>query len=211
MTIFIIIILVAIFLVGLGFGAVVWFIYRRRQLITSKKPAEQITAREKLSFRWSYIILPVAILILSIVLTAVFYPRLPAEVAYRFTFSGSPDKWLSREMIAVWALVPQFVLALLAGGITWGVTRAGILSAQADVAWIKPQRILWFMGNMVALPQIVLCFAMLDIFSYNSYQIHLMPVWIFAVIIMGVGGIILGVFFIQAVRRAWGTIGQASR
>ena len=59
------------------------------------------------------------------------------------------------------------------------------------------------MGNMVALPQIILCFAMLDIFSYNSYQIHLMPVWIFALIIMVIGGIILGIFLFQAVRRAW--------
>ncbi len=60
------------------------------------------------------------------------------------------------------------------------------------------------MGNMVALPQIILCFAMLDIFSYNSYQIHIMPLWVFALIIMGLGGIILGVFFIRAIQQAWG-------
>ena len=60
------------------------------------------------------------------------------------------------------------------------------------------------MGNMVALPQIILCFAMLDIFSYNSYQMHIMPLWVFALIIMGLGGIILGIFFIRAIRRGWG-------
>ncbi len=60
------------------------------------------------------------------------------------------------------------------------------------------------MGNMIALPQIILCFAMLDIFSYNSYQVHIMPLWVFALITMGLGGIILGIFFIRAIRRAWG-------
>ena len=56
------------------------------------------------------------------------------------------------------------------------------------------------MGNMIVLPQIILCFAMLDIFSYNSYQIHLMPLWVFALIVMGLGGMALGIFFILAIR-----------
>jgi hypothetical protein len=58
---------------------------------------------------------------------------------------------------------------------------------------------------MVALPQIILGFAMLDIFSYNSYQIHLMPLWIFALIVMGLGGMALGIFFILAIRGVLGT------
>jgi hypothetical protein len=48
------------------------------------------------------------------------------------------------------------------------------------------------MGNMIVLPQIVLGFVMLDIIIYNSYRIHLMPLWVFALIVMGIGGIILG-------------------
>jgi len=58
------------------------------------------------------------------------------------------------------------------------------------------------MGNMVALPQLVLTFAMLAIFSYNSYGIYLMPLWIFALIVMGLGGIILGAVFFLALQQA---------
>ncbi len=59
------------------------------------------------------------------------------------------------------------------------------------------------MGNMIALPQIILGFAMLRIFIYNSYQIQIMPLWTFALIIMVLGGIILGIFFIRAIKQAW--------
>jgi len=57
------------------------------------------------------------------------------------------------------------------------------------------------MGNMVALPQIILTFAMLDIFLYNAYQVHLIPLWVFALIVIIAGGVILGTFLIQALRQ----------
>jgi hypothetical protein len=61
---------------------------------------------------------------------------------------------------------------------------------------------LLLMGNMVALPQLVLVFAMLAIFSYNSYGIYLMPLWIFALIVMGLGGVVLGIVFFLAVQQS---------
>ena len=143
------------------------------------------------------------LLLLSIILTAFFYRLLPAEVAYRFQADGSPDNWLSRGAIVLWALWPQLFLTLLAGAVTWGTTRLSNLFQQAESTQIKPENTISLMGNMIALPQIILLFAMLDIFSYNSYQIHLLPLWALALIVLGVGGIVLGIFFIQAIRRAW--------
>jgi uncharacterized membrane protein (DUF485 family) len=64
------------------------------------------------------------------------------------------------------------------------------------------------MGNLMALPQIILLFAMLDIFLYNAYQIKLIPFWVIALVVMVLGGIILGVYFIrtsQKFRRLQGT------
>ncbi len=189
--------------VVLGCGAVIWFVLRRGQAVKSKEPAKQTTAGTALAFHWSYIILPVAILLLSIILTAFFYYRLPLEVAYHFKSDGSPDRWLSRGAIILWLFLPQLFFTLLAGAITWGITKLGALFRQPESTWIKPENILVLMGNMIALPQVILCFAMLDIFSYNSYQIHILPLWVFALIIMGLGGIILGIFFIRAMRQAW--------
>ena len=189
-----ILILTIILLLGLGGGAI-WFVFRQRQ------PVKQ-TAGETLRFRWKYIILPVAILLLSIVLTACFYPRLPTEVAYNFRPDDSPDKWLSREMAIVVTVAPQLFLTLLAAAMTWGITKLGIPSQPIEGTRISPERILSLVGNMVALPHIILCFALVDIFSYNSYQTHIMPLWVFVLIIMGLGVIILSIFFISAIRRA---------
>ncbi len=161
------------------------------------------TTGATLAFHWGYIILPVVILLLTIILTAYFYSRLPVEITYHFKSDGSPDKWLSRGAIILWMLLPQFFFTLLAGAITWGISRLSAVFWQPERTHIKLERILLLMGNMVVLPQIILGFAMLDIFSYNSYQIHLMPLWVFALITMGLGGIILGIFFIQAMRQAW--------
>jgi len=150
------------------------------------------TAKSKgLSFRWNYIIFPVAILLLSIFLSAYFYHLLPAEVAYHFESDGTPDRWFSREMAMVWALVPQFFFALLAAVIVLGITKSGLLFRIMENATIKLERILSFMGNMIALPQFIICFAMLNIFSYNSYQLHIMPMRIFLFTIMGLATIAL--------------------
>ena len=199
-----ILISIAVFLLVLGCGAAIWFVLRQKQVVKSKEPAKKTTTVVTLAFHWSYIILPVVILLLSIILTAYFYHRLPAELAYNFKADDSPDRWLSRGTIILWTLLPQLLVTLAAGAITWGITKLGALFRQPEGTRIKAERVLLLMGNMFALPQSIICFAMLDIFSYNSYQIHILPLWVFALIIMGLGGIILGIFFIQAIRRAWG-------
>ena len=198
-------ILAIVIVLSLGCGATIWFVFRHRQVTSSEKPTEQAAVATTLSFRWSYIILPLVILLLSIILVVYFYRQLPAEVAYHFKPDGSPDgSPISRGAIILWSLVPQLLLTLLAGAITWGITKLGTLFQQTATTEIKLERVLLLMGNMIALPQIILCFAMLDIFSYNSYQIHIMPLWVFALIIMGLGAIVLGVFFIRAIQQVWG-------
>jgi uncharacterized membrane protein len=171
--------------------------------LTQDEKMTKATVKAKgLSFRWRYIILPVAIFLLSIIFAAYFYHPLPSEVAYHFKLDGTPDRWFSRGMIIVWALMPQLFFTLLAGAIVWGITKLGILSKQTQSGRIKPERILSLMGNIVALPQLIICFAMLDIFSYNSYQTHIMPMWIFLVIILGLATIVLGILLILIFSRA---------
>ncbi len=188
-----------VIIVVITISGAIWLILHTSRLT----PSEML---ERPSFRWGYIILPVVILFLSIVLVGYFYNRLPVEVVYRFNADGSPDRWLNRGMIILWMLLPQFFLTLLAGTITWGVTKLGALFRQLESTRLKTGEILLLMGNMMALPQVILGFAMLDIFSYNSYQVDLLPLWAFALIIMGLGGIVLNIFFIRAIRQVWRTV-----
>jgi uncharacterized membrane protein len=168
----------------------------------STETLEETTEGVSLAFRWRYIIAPVVILLLSAIVIIVFYGRLPDEVAYRFQADGSPDKLLSRGMIILLLLLPQLFLTLLAGAITWGMSIISARFMQRESTAVSPERIMVIMGNMIGLPQLILFFAMLDIFSYNSYQIHLLPLWVFALIIMVIGGIVIGILFFQAIRQA---------
>jgi uncharacterized membrane protein len=169
--------------------------------ISPAKSTDKTTSEKSISFRWTYIVLPAAILILSVILAVCFYGLLPSEVAYHFE-DGAPDRWMNRGALIAWLVIPQFVLVIIGAIISGGTT---ILSAKFQPAENTPLRkILAIMGNMVALPQIILTFAMLEIFLYNAYRIHLMPMWVFVVIVMVLGGIILGIFFIQALRQLRG-------
>ncbi len=206
-----ILISIAVFLLVLGNGAAIWFVFRQRLAMKSREPVKRTTTRATLGFHRSYVILPVVILLLSVILTAYFYHRLPVEVAYHFKPDGSPDRWLSRGMIILWTLLPQLFLTLLAAAITWGIAKLVALFVQPESTDIKIEEILSLIGNMIGLPQIILCFAMLNIFSYNSYQIRILPLWIFALIIMGLGSIILGIFFIRAIWRVWVVSKQSQR
>ena len=153
------------------------------------------------NFRLSYIAFPAGVLFISLVITAVFYPRLTVELGYHFQGDGSPDRWMNRNLIILIMLVPQLILTLTAAGTTWGVTKLSSKSPPLPQTGVKT-RIIALMGNMTALPQLVLGFAMLDIYIYDAYRIHIMPLWIFAVIVMAAGGIVLGVSFLRAAKEA---------
>ncbi len=160
---------------------------------------------DRLSFRWSYIIAPVIVFLLSLILFAFFYHMLPAEVAVHFDMDGNPDNWLGPEMTGVTLLAPQLLFVLLAWGIAWGTTRLDRRSGWASSGGVRAGRVVSFMGNILALPQLILLFAMLDILSYNSYQIHILPMWLFLIVVLGLATIalmVLGVVIFLKARQS---------
>jgi hypothetical protein len=57
------------------------------------------------------------------------------------------------------------------------------------------------MGNMLALPQLVIIFTMVSFFIYNTSQIKLISIWIFALIVLVIGGAALVLLFMRAMGR----------
>ncbi len=151
--------------------------------------------------RLQYVLLPLIVLVLSFLLTAIFFGRLPDEVAYRFTPRGEAEAWLSRNVIILFMLVPQLAMTLMALGIVRRIAKLGVL-AQAENAWIRPEKVTAFMGNAFGLPQAILLFVMLDIFSYNSYRVHLMPTWLVLVIAMVLATVAMVALFFLVISRA---------
>jgi uncharacterized membrane protein len=159
----------------------------------------------RLSFRWSYIIAPLIVFLLSLAIFAYFYHLLPSQLAVRFDLDDTPSMWLGRGATILWIILPQLLLLLVAWGIAWGVTRLGNRFSQAGGGWVKAERVVSFMGNIIALPQLIILFAMLDILGYNAYQIHILPMWLFLVVILGLATIalvVLAVFIFLRARRA---------
>lgn len=185
-----ILIITAVFIFGIGFGAANWFLRRSRPDSSSKiVPA----ASAGIAFNWRYISLPLLILAASLVLTAIFYGQLPEEVAYRFTLDGDPDAYTSAGAAVALMLGIQVLFMFLAWLIIRTVIRMGFFNQQIDDTLVKPEKMLSVMGNMMAIPNLIMAFALLDIFSYNAYEVHYMPLWLFAVIALVVGSVVLGI------------------
>ena len=175
------------------------FLFRSSPEVTRDQTSQSAIAT--LQFRWRYIALPLAALILTITLVAYFYRLLPEEVVYRLGSDGPPEESIGRGAIILWTLLPQFLLTLLALAVTWGITKLSSTFKQMEGFGINLDTVALAMGNMIALPQAILFFAMLDIFSYNSYEIRILPLWMIALIVMALGAVILGIFFIRTIRQ----------
>ncbi|MBI4295738.1 MAG: DUF1648 domain-containing protein [Chloroflexi bacterium] len=163
------------------------------------------TPRTKASgFRLQYILFPLIVLLLSFLITVIFVGRLPDEVAYRFTRDGEPEAWLSRNAVISLLLLPQIAMTLMAMGIVGLIAKLGVLAqaGSASGGWIKPGKETAFMGNAFGLPQAVLFFVTLDIFSYNSYRIHLVPTWLLLVIAMVLATVAMVALFLLVMARA---------
>jgi hypothetical protein len=166
-------------------------------VINTPDQVPETNTDNQIHFRWKYIVLPVAFFVLSIVQAAVFYAKLTPAIAYHF-HAGVPDRWLSRAAFIGWMIVPQFFFTLLA----FVTVRMVLLGARYLPREGTPlPGLLPVMGNMLALPQIILFIAMIQFFLYNAYNTRLIPLWIIALIILLIGGIVLAVFFIRTIRQ----------
>lgn len=196
-----VLILALIALAGLGFLVAVWFIsrYRRADAASSAESGAFAPTR----FRIKYIAAPLVLVGVSIVITVISFSRLPAEVGYHFTGEGTPDRWLTRETAVALMVMPQILLTGLVASLISGVSKLGLMAGSGSPFGKRPQRLFLLMGNVGVLPQIVLGIAMLDIFLYNAYDVHVIPTSGF-IILLGIVTALLAallVFFIQKVRR----------
>jgi uncharacterized membrane protein len=200
------VILIITFLLILGAGLVFLKLFSPKKSVaepqTGETPLPAETPAVKTRLRWTYFLLPLLILVVSIVLTVYFYGKLPAQVDWQPNSVNSPT--ISRSQLALWAIVPQALFTLLAFVIGYGATRIGDLFKEAAASGIRLESILLVMSNVVIIPQLILTFAMVRIFSYNSFQTNVDFVWWVSLAIILIGIIALSVFFIHALMKMSG-------
>jgi TRAP-type C4-dicarboxylate transport system permease small subunit len=199
------VIIVVTFIVILGGGLVLLQLFSQNQPVAQIKsgaPQNPLDKPEnKIGFRWSYIVLPLVILLISIGISIYFYAKLPDPLNYRLSADNSPASMISRNGIMLWAILPQFLLTLFTFIIAYGTTRISHLFAQAATAGVKLDTILLIMSNMVVIPQLVLLFTMLNIFRYDSSQTSIDLIWWVSLAIIIVGLVFLGIFFVRTIRK----------
>jgi uncharacterized membrane protein len=204
--IILLVILIITFIFILGAGLVFLKMFSPKKTVSEPEPGEQPQPVEKpetkIRLRWSYFVLPLAILLVSVIIAIYFYGKLPAQVVWQLNSAGSPT--VSRGQIVLWAIVPQVLLALLAFLIAYGATRIGDLFKEASASGIQLDSILMVMSNVVVIPQLILTFAILRIFSYNSFQTDINFVWWVSLAVIIVGIVVLSVFFIRALTKMAG-------
>lgn len=211
MPVILISLLAFLFLTAIAVGVLLLVFLKSRNLPQSTAvttvSADNKTERE-LRFRILDISLPLVVLIISIACAVILYNRLPGQMAYHFADNGTGDQWLGRGLLMTSFLLPQFLLTFLAAGIALTMEKVGRSFVKAGKAKaVMVRDVISLMSNMIVLPQCILFFAMLDIFLYNAYQIHLLPLYLAAIIIMFLGSIAMGFFFFRQIMRSRKTAG----
>jgi uncharacterized membrane protein len=185
----------------IGSLLLVMYAFTRVQAPGVSKSAEPPVSSSS-PFRWRFVALPLLICLLTFAMVAWFYTKLPDDVASRFAADGSPLGVVAKNILVMWAIIPQLLLTMLALAVAWGATRLSTLTGNMSGVRFGMDTLLLVMGNMVALPQLILGFAMLNTFSYNAYQVRPVPLWAVVIIVAIAGAVILGAFFIGALRKA---------
>jgi hypothetical protein len=160
------------------------------------------TSQNSFRFRWKYVALPLAALLISVLAAGLFYGKLPAEGAH-YSPIGQEGAATSRAGLIAWLLMPQAALALLSAGLVWTVTHIRSLAEYAGETGVSLDGIVMVMGNLIGLPQLILLFAMVNTFGYNAYGKSIVPVWAIVIILVVLGVAVTGIFFVRAIRRLW--------
>jgi hypothetical protein len=224
----IIIVLSALFIIGSFLGLLLLFYFKTRKasVITSNGESTQSTEvtqttdiqvgvdkQQQISpnnvdsgvarFGIKEVSVPLIILLISIVISLVFWPQLPPELAFRFGPSGIPVSYADSLIVAVLCL--GFQAFIITGGWLIGFTIIRIAGSLfvMNRANIRTRRIALLVANMVILPQIIVAFIMADIFSFNVSGIHLMPLWTFTIIVMVIGAVAITFVLLRTLRRKY--------
>jgi uncharacterized membrane protein len=149
----------------------------------------------KITLQWTQIMLPFGILFISLIIAAIFYGRMPQDIAYRFS-GGVVVSQLDRNFFVGWMLALQLVFTIFSAAIALLVTGAfrRMRLKESQVS----RTVFSLMGNMLALPMIMVFYAILGIFIYNLSGRALPALWGFALVVLVIGGIVMAVLFARA-------------
>jgi hypothetical protein len=159
---------------------------------------------DPLKFRLSFIILPLAVMVIAAGIAGFFFGQLPAEIHYRFGLDGAPSgDPVSKNGFIGLMLAIQIGLTGLAYLSVRAIGRVQLFQDNVHNFWFNPTKLLTAMGNMPAIIQTVVAYILIDGIFYALNDSHLMPLWLFALITLVLGGIILIIYALPVVLQTY--------
>ena len=192
-----------IFIVGLCIGIFIFLYMAYSKKSTTDTVScgtdgtDEAPVKTGLTFEWKYITLPMIIFIISIIIAAMFFFQLPDQVAYRFTSGGAAESWMGKIPLTGILLGVQFVMIVMVTIIIKAIVGFGKAIEQTSPNF-HPDRFMLLIGNIAALPQLVLAVVMFDVFSFNIIDKHVLSIWAIILVLAISSAVVLTVFFIRA-------------
>ena len=185
-----------IFIAGLCLG-IVAFLYLSYFKKNTGGAEANTPVKTGMEFEWKYVTLPMIIFITSIIIAAMFFFQLPDQIAYRFSSDGAAESWMGRVTVTAIMLGLQFVIIAMVLLIIKTIVGFAKTIEQSSPGF-NPDRFMLVIGNIAALPQLVLAVIMFDIFSFNVVDKHVLSIWLLILIMAISGAVILSAFFVKA-------------
>ncbi|APV44333.1 hypothetical protein Dform_00992 [Dehalogenimonas formicexedens] len=158
------------------------------------QPSQNPPTPSPLKFRASFIILPLLCLLATIIISAVYYGQLPDNVTFRFDIHGNPSAEMAKTSFIVLMIGIQALLTLVAYITTSAIGNIPVLRDNTDKFKFNPGRLLALIGNMPAIIQLIMAYVLVDAVIYAKQAEHIIPLWVFAVVTLVIGGGIILVF-----------------
>jgi len=189
-------IIIAVFILGLGCGAL-FVKLNARKLKQETKTGNDVKLNHSIPvFHYKFVVAPSALAVISVVVVLLFSSSLSGQIAFRFDDSGAPRSSMSTFAFILLSVVAQMMCALVAFGISKSVIAMGSRMYKNEPPLFKLDGFILLMSNMVLFPQVILSYVMIDAFIYNTWQIHLFSAVHFVVVVIIVASLVIcGAFF----------------
>ena len=219
-----ILIIAAVFLVGLASGAlIIWWVLRRHKTAPApektldtarstpivEKAAPVMAQPKPLVFRPIFVSAPLILASACLIIVLVFIFFLPSPLAFRFNSDGSVSTSMNKYVFVILMVAAQLLCALAALSVAQVIVRLGKKMYKASEPQMDLSGFVALMSNMVLLPQLILAYLMLDTIIFGVWSRHLIPsTRTFAFTTVVIGSAILFTIFIRLASRARGALNK---
>lgn len=147
---------------------------------------------DPLKFRLSFIALPLTVMVVAVAFAAVFFGQLPDAIHYRFGLDGDPSgSPAAKTGFIGLMLAVQLGLTFIAYLTVRTIGGVQLFKDNIHNFWFNPVKLLTIMGNLPAIIQLIMGYILFDAVFYALQDSHLLPLWLFSLVTLVLGGIIL--------------------